>query len=97
VPDATGYDVTDGALRVVAHVAGLGRTLLALRTPWLWGGALALVVIALLPGRAASPTGHGTRSQDPGTTREADGPGTPGVREHPTSPGGGTSQRDDGP
>jgi len=63
-PDAEEYDVSDGARRVVAVVPGLGPVVTAVRGPWLLAGALALVVIALLPGRRARPS-------DPG-------PGTPG-------------------
>jgi signal peptidase len=63
-PDAETYDVTDGARRVVAVVPGLGPVVTAMRGPEVLAGALALIGIALLPGRRAHPSDLG--------------PGTPG-------------------
>jgi signal peptidase I len=50
-PDAAPYDVTDGARGALTSIAGFGEIIMAMQTPWLVAGALALVVIALLPGR----------------------------------------------
>lgn len=62
--DVDRYDVTDGADRVIWHVEGVGAVIGSLRSPWIIVGAVALVVIALLPGkrRAGRPvvaTGSG--------------------------------------
>lgn len=57
VPDAAPYDVTDGARRVVASVPWGGRLVEAARGPWLVAGALALVVLALLPARERGRAG----------------------------------------
>ncbi|ROR97555.1 signal peptidase [Salana multivorans] len=54
--DAERYDVTDGADRVIWHVEGAGSVVGSLSTPWIVVGAVALVLIALIPGKRARPT-----------------------------------------
>lgn len=52
--DAEKYVVTAGADRVFWHLDGLGTLLVSLNTPWLIGGAAALLLIALIPGRRSN-------------------------------------------
>lgn len=49
--DADRYDVTAGADRVIWHLDGLGFFVSSLQVPWVFVGAGALLVIALIPGK----------------------------------------------
>lgn len=75
-PDVAAYDVTDGARRAVWSTPGVGRAIMAVRSgPWLVVGAVALVVLALIPGRRTAPQPDGSEPADDGRAGQAVGTG----------------------
>lgn len=51
--DATPYDVTDGAQRLVWSVPGVGEAMASIRSPWLFVGLIALLALIAVPTRRA--------------------------------------------
>ncbi|QIM19045.1 signal peptidase I [Leucobacter coleopterorum] len=49
--DAAPYDVSDGAQKVIWHIPHAGGLVTVFQSPWIIGGALALLVIALIPNK----------------------------------------------
>lgn len=48
--DSTPYNVSNGAQKVIWHLPHAGGVVSVLQSPWIVGGAVTLVVIALIPG-----------------------------------------------
>lgn len=79
--DATPYDVTSGAQRLVWSVPGVGEAVASIRSPWLLVGLLGLLILIAVPTRRArhrrrAGRGTGRDAKLSRAARAAEAPGT---------------------
>ncbi|MGJ4843702.1 S26 family signal peptidase [Leifsonia sp. Le1] len=73
--DATPYDVTNGAQRLVWSVPGVGEAMANIRSPWLFVGLIALLALIAVPTRRATHRAK-TRAEVSRATRAGEAPAT---------------------
>ncbi|GAB3578438.1 hypothetical protein GCM10027406_14600 [Leifsonia lichenia] len=91
--DATPYDVTNGAARLVWSAPGVGATMADLRSPWLLVGTLALLVLIAVPTRRAKHRAARNARVDAAEGAAAISRATPGGGAPATDPGGRSRRR----